>query len=738
MNPQPSTKATRVVRHGSGRGQVSESKSLGVGFRTRGGKRGGAESGSQSHASASVMDSVPIQTVPLAQGQSETILHESQPFCGSDRGQASEYSQLAPGAQEGNSEHESSSTDQKIHPEPPLKQERQTVDDGESLQGGSPTKNDLATDPLMAVLLRRERALRKRLASTRIEATEALLEVDPQAKATMDQDRFQALEHKSEVLVCLGEFDELLGRMSAVALEENEKKASIQKNLQLERQQEYERIADEHRHLSVQSFIHLIRLFYALNQLESVCNQLTPDPLDSLRVLREFCGLLYVAAESAETSEGVEAQDYLYSLVKQLTGNASGIIAEDSATRFCDVNREVEDIIFPSPVDDGRVEGLTVKDPGTEEGVEPSDRQSVLEGSAEIDSKDTEQDKRKDESNNITVATPETHLENAISQEHQDEQLGLIEGLQVEDGYLVVDPGHWNGPSPYSGIQEYPQVNIVDMGPSLHHGDQEEYSRTDDNSETVGSTGQQPAHHYNHRRGHIPRRRAHRQASTKRPDSMSSRAPSNTRSNVAPGEEDTTTPLLDSPIVPPASQEASSDPVDLGMEERVSEAKLLTQYSVETNLGHDQIKLDDGQSPQDAQNADEPNSRPEPPPQDRLVRGSTSENGDTQSASAPVRHAKQRRSGRRHAGARGGHANNGHFGRPTPNQLMEHHHHHLVPGIIPGPQLQHPLQPPFYFHGHQQPLQHPQPHPLHPHPYHFHMIRPGVPGQEEHRISGPE
>ncbi|KAG0054183.1 hypothetical protein BGZ83_011793 [Gryganskiella cystojenkinii] len=211
---------------------------------------------------------------------------------------------------------------------------------------------DITTNPYISFVAKRIRSLKKRVA--RIESTEELLRSDPEIKDRMALEQLQSVERKLDATAPLREFEDLLKLMTDQHIKD--KKSEAERFREAEKLREAARKYEEaearreeaQRQTSVTSFIQLVRLFYALKELEGAEEHLEDNLLQSLCTLDMFRSKLFEAAEAAElTNEGSQRQR-LYDFVMDMTSRSSKPVSDVGSLTFNDVLVELDNITNPS------------------------------------------------------------------------------------------------------------------------------------------------------------------------------------------------------------------------------------------------------------------------------------------------------------------------------------------------------------------------------------------------------
>ncbi|KAG9070542.1 hypothetical protein KI688_008080 [Linnemannia hyalina] len=215
---------------------------------------------------------------------------------------------------------------------------------------GSTSETDAGgPNPYLSLVFRRMRRLKKRV--TRVETTEAALNEDPSKKATLEPDQLAALEKKLEMSASLKELEDLSKAMTVLqANDKLERNTQIDKHLRdIERSKET--VTRETQESATSAFIQVIRLFYALKQLDDAKEYLTLPLSNSLKVLEKFRSRLFEVAQAAELSDGddcIHSRKELYSMVRKLAEKSTDNVAEDGDITYKCIYDEIDHLTYPS------------------------------------------------------------------------------------------------------------------------------------------------------------------------------------------------------------------------------------------------------------------------------------------------------------------------------------------------------------------------------------------------------
>ncbi|KAF9546493.1 hypothetical protein EC957_009707 [Mortierella hygrophila] len=202
---------------------------------------------------------------------------------------------------------------------------------------GSTSETDAGgPNPYLRLVFRRMRRLKKRV--TRVETTEAALNKDPSKKATLEPDQLAALEKKLEMSAPLKELEDLFKAMTV-----------LQHLRDIERSKET--ATRETQESATLAFIQVIRLFYALKQLDDAKEYLTLPLSNSLKVLEKFRSCLFEVAQAAELSDGddcIHSRKELYSMVRKLAEKSTDNVAEESDITYKCIYDEIDHLTYPS------------------------------------------------------------------------------------------------------------------------------------------------------------------------------------------------------------------------------------------------------------------------------------------------------------------------------------------------------------------------------------------------------
>ncbi|KAG0062354.1 hypothetical protein BGZ89_010732 [Linnemannia elongata] len=204
-------------------------------------------------------------------------------------------------------------------------------------------------NPYMNLVFRRMRRLKKRV--TRVETTEATLNEDPSKKDTLEPDQLAALEKKPEVSAPLKELEDLFKAMTVLqANDKLEHKRQIEEHLNdIERAKET--TAKETQEYATLALIQVIRLFYALKQLDDAKEYLTFPLSRSLKVLEKFRSRLFEVAQAAELSDGddcAHSRKELYTIVRKLAEKSTDNVAEEGDITYKHIYNELDHLTYPS------------------------------------------------------------------------------------------------------------------------------------------------------------------------------------------------------------------------------------------------------------------------------------------------------------------------------------------------------------------------------------------------------
>ncbi|KAG0289745.1 hypothetical protein BGZ96_006723 [Linnemannia gamsii] len=193
------------------------------------------------------------------------------------------------------------------------------------------------------------RRLRKRV--TRVESTEAALAEDPSQKDKLEPDQLVALEKKVEMSAPLKELEDLFKAMTILqASDKLEHKKRIEGHLH-DIQKSMETATEEAQDSATSAFIQVIRLFYALKQLDDARQYLTLPLSNSLKVLENFRFRLFEVAQEAELSDGDDctlSRQELYSMVHKLAEKSTDNVVEESDITYKHIFDELDHLTFPS------------------------------------------------------------------------------------------------------------------------------------------------------------------------------------------------------------------------------------------------------------------------------------------------------------------------------------------------------------------------------------------------------
>ncbi|KAF9143583.1 hypothetical protein BG015_000376 [Linnemannia schmuckeri] len=204
-------------------------------------------------------------------------------------------------------------------------------------------------NPYLNLVFRRMRRLKKRV--TRVESTEAALTNDPSKKDTLEPGQLMALEKKLEMSAPLKELEGLFKAMTILQASDNlEHKKQIEEHSHdIEIVQET--ATKETQESAISAFIQVIRLFYALKQLDDAKEYLTMPLLSSLKALEKFRTRLFEVAQRAELSDGddcAHSREELYSMVHKLTEKCADNVSEEGDITYKHIYDELDHLTYPS------------------------------------------------------------------------------------------------------------------------------------------------------------------------------------------------------------------------------------------------------------------------------------------------------------------------------------------------------------------------------------------------------
>ncbi|KAK3805697.1 MAG: hypothetical protein JOS17DRAFT_847841 [Linnemannia elongata] len=240
-------------------------------------------------------------------------------------------------------------TNQSATKKPWSKSKNASAKNQPSTAGSTSETNAGSLNPYLDLVFRRMRRLKKRV--TRVETTEAALNEDPSKKATLEPDQLAALEKKLEMSAPLKELEDLFKAMTLLQTSDNlQHKTQIEVHLHdVERARET--ATKETQESATLAFIQVIRLFYALKQLDDVKEYLTLPLFNSLKVLEKFRSRLFEVAQAAELSDGDDctySRKELYSMVRKLSEKSTDNVAEASDITYKHVYGELDHLTYPS------------------------------------------------------------------------------------------------------------------------------------------------------------------------------------------------------------------------------------------------------------------------------------------------------------------------------------------------------------------------------------------------------
>ncbi|KAG0372494.1 hypothetical protein BGX24_000179, partial [Mortierella sp. AD032] len=218
-----------------------------------------------------------------------------------------------------------------------------------SFTGSSSEVDDGGTNPYLSLVFRRIRRLKKRM--TRVESTEAALNLDPSKKSKLEPEQLVALGKKLEMSAPLKELEDLLKAMTVQqAKDKREQKQQIERHLQdIQRAQEI--ATKETQESTTTAFIQLTRLCYALKQLNEAKEYLTSPLLNSLKVLEKFQTRLFEVAQGAELLDEGDCAHFrkeLFSMVHKLGEKCTDYVAEDGDITYKLIYDELDHVTHPS------------------------------------------------------------------------------------------------------------------------------------------------------------------------------------------------------------------------------------------------------------------------------------------------------------------------------------------------------------------------------------------------------
>ncbi|KAG0274708.1 hypothetical protein BGZ95_009526 [Linnemannia exigua] len=212
---------------------------------------------------------------------------------------------------------------------------------------------------------------------TRVESTEASLSLDPSKKSKLEPEQLMALEKKLETSAPLKELEDLFKTMTVQQIRDKlEQKKQIEEHLQ-DIQSAQEIATKEAQESTTTAFIQLIRLFYALKQLNEAKEFLTSPLLNSLKVLEKFQTRLFEVAQGAELldeDDCVHSRRELFSIVHKLGKKCTDNVAEDGDITYKLIYDELDHVTYPSACQELKDVPLA---PGNHQ--EPSQSQAVEE-----------------------------------------------------------------------------------------------------------------------------------------------------------------------------------------------------------------------------------------------------------------------------------------------------------------------------------------------------------------------
>ncbi|KAG0078153.1 hypothetical protein BGZ90_005831 [Linnemannia elongata] len=184
-----------------------------------------------------------------------------------------------------------------------------------------------------------------------VETTEATLNEDPSKKDTLEPDQLVALEKKPEVSAPLKELEDLFKAMTVLqANDKLEHKRQIEEHLNdIERAKET--AAKETQEYATLALIQVIRLFYALKQLDDAKEYLTFPLSQSLKVLEKFRSRLFEVAQAAELSDGddcAHSRKELYTIARKLAEKSTDNVTEKGDITYKHIYDELDHLTYPS------------------------------------------------------------------------------------------------------------------------------------------------------------------------------------------------------------------------------------------------------------------------------------------------------------------------------------------------------------------------------------------------------
>ncbi|KAF9080830.1 hypothetical protein BGX23_001621 [Mortierella sp. AD031] len=192
--------------------------------------------------------------------------------------------------------------------------------------GPSSKTDDGGLNPYLLLIFKRIRRLKKKI--TRVKSTEATLSSDPSMKDKMEPDQLVALEKKLETSAPLKELEELFKAMSVQQASDKQEQKKQLEAYQQDIQRAQETASKAAQDSATTAFIQLIRLFYAVEQLEGAADLTFPqthclEALDKLRIR-----LFEVAQAAALSDDEVNPRQELYSMVHKLGDKSTESVAE--------------------------------------------------------------------------------------------------------------------------------------------------------------------------------------------------------------------------------------------------------------------------------------------------------------------------------------------------------------------------------------------------------------------------
>ncbi|KAF9122189.1 hypothetical protein BGW39_009974 [Mortierella sp. 14UC] len=218
-----------------------------------------------------------------------------------------------------------------------------------SVAGSASEFDDGGMNAYLSLVFRRIRKLKKRM--TRVKSTEATLSLDPSKKSKLEPGQLVALEKKIEMSAPLKELEDVFKAMSVQqAKEKLEQKKQIEEHLQ-DIQQAQDTATKETQETTTTALIQVIRLFYALKQLDEAKEYLTSPLLNSFKVLEKFQTRLFEVAQGAELLDGdgcAHSRTELFSMVHKLGEKCSDKVTEDGDITYTLIYDELDHITHPS------------------------------------------------------------------------------------------------------------------------------------------------------------------------------------------------------------------------------------------------------------------------------------------------------------------------------------------------------------------------------------------------------